>query len=159
MKKIILILLFSFSCYSQATNFIVSKEKLVWENVFISNETNIPGIIARHSRLTIFSSANTIYTGKATDLKNTCPGTSDFIKDDLSFNFEIELRDGKYRVTISNLVFCNKVKDKKINTPAEKYFIEKSSLKPGTVMQTDLGCLENYFIKLFSARMTYKNRS
>lgn len=161
MKKIffLVMLSFSLSCFAQETNFLVSDNKVVWENVFISNETNIPNVIARHSRLKITSSADNVYKGKGIDVRNTCPGTSDFFKDDLSFDFEIELRDGKYRVTITNMFFCKKVKRQKVLTPAEKYFLADDVLKSGEVATVDFTCLENYFTKLFSMTMVYKNKS
>jgi len=161
MKKIFFIALFSFSlsCLAQETNFLVSDSKVVWENVFISSETNIPNVIARHTRLKIISSADNIYKGKGIDVRNTCPGTSGFFKDDLSFDFEIELRDGKYRVTVTNMVFSKKVKKQKMQTPAEKYFLTDEVLKTGGENTVDFTCLENYFTKLFSMTMVYKNKS
>ena len=107
----------------------MSDSKVVWENVFISSETNIPNVIARHSRLKVTSSADNVYKGRGIDVRNTCPGTSSFFKDDLSFDFEIELRDGKYRVTITNMVYSKKFKKQKIVTPAEKYFLSDEFLK------------------------------
>ncbi|KGO88566.1 hypothetical protein Q765_01270 [Flavobacterium rivuli WB 3.3-2 = DSM 21788] len=161
MKKIFFVVLFllSVTCFAQETNFLVSDSKVVWENVFISSETNIPNVIARHSRLKITSSADNIYKGKGIDVRNTCPGTSDFFKDDLSFDFEIELRDGKYRVTITNMVYSKKIKKQKTVTPAEKYFLTDDALKTGEAANVDFTCLENYFTKLFSMTMVYKNKS
>jgi len=161
MKKFFFLVLFSFSvnCIAQDANFLVNNGKVMWENVFISSETNIPNIIARHARLKILSSANNVYKGKGVDVRNTCPGTSAFFKDDLSFDFEIELRDGKYRVTITNMVFAKKVKKIKTTTPAEKYFLVVDALKTGAEAEVDYACLENYFNKLFSMNMTYKTKS
>ena len=160
-KAFLFILFFSFSigCMAQSTNFVVSSNKLVWENVFISSETNIPNLLARHTRLKITSGNGSIYNGNGVNLRNTCPGTSDFLKDDFSFNFEIEVREGKYRVTISDIVFCKKAKVKKNTTGAEKYLVDNDNLKTGDKADTDLTCLENYFTKLFSATTIYKNRS
>jgi len=161
MKRFFFIVLFSFSlsCLAQESNFLVSDNKVVWENVFISSETNIPNVIARHTRLKITSSANNVYKGRGIDVRNTCPGTSSFFKDDLSFDFEIELRDGKYRITISNMVFSKKIKKTKTATPAEKYFLADEVLKTGEEANVDFTCLENYFTKLFSMTMVYKNKS
>lgn len=161
MKKIFFLVLFSFSvsCIAQDTNFLVNDGKLMWENVFISSESNIPNIIARHTRLKVLSSFNNIYKGKGIDIRNTCPGTSAFFKDDLSFDFEIELRDGKYRVTITNMVFAKKVKKLKTITPAEKYLLLDSALKTGGEAELDYACLENYFNKIFSMNLAYKTKS
>lgn len=144
---------------AQETNFLVANNKVLWENVFISNETNIPDIIARHTRLKITSVTDNIYKGRGMDVRNTCPGTSSFFKDGLSFDFEIELREGKYRVTITNMVYSKKVKKQKTATPAEKYFVTDNILKTGEEATIDFTCLENHFIKLFTTNMNYKNKS
>jgi hypothetical protein len=151
--------LFSLSCFAQGNNFIVENGKLVWENVFISSETNIPNIIGRHSRLKIITADGAVYRGKGIELRNTCPGTSDFLKDDYSFDFEIELRDGKYRVTITNIVFSKKLKKQKTITIAETYLFENSKIKTDAITAADLGCIENYITKLFSPIMAYKSKS
>lgn len=161
MRKLFVTLLFllSVSCFAQDNNFIVENEKLVWENVFISSETNIPNIVGRHSRLKIMSSDGALYRGKGIELRNTCAGTSDFLKDDYSFDFEIELRDGKYRVTITNIIFSKKTKKLKSTTLAENYFLENGKIKSDTVTTADLACIENYIIKVFSPIMAYKSKS
>ena len=162
MKKLFLIALllsYSIGCVAQSNSFTTDNDKLIWENVFISSETNIPNLIARHTRLKITSVANAVYRGYGTDVRNTCPGTSDFLKDDFSFNFEIEPRDGKYRVTITNIIFSKKVKTKKSATASEKLLLEKGALKTGTKAEADFTCLENYFTKIFSMTSLYKNRS
>jgi len=161
MNRYLMMVLFSFSinCFAQDTNFLVSNGKVVWENVFISNETNIPNIIARHTRLKITSSSDNVYKGRGIDVRNTCPGTSDFFKDDLSFDFEIEVRDGKYRVTVANMVFSKGPKKQKATTAAEKYFLADSKIKTGGEADTNFTCLENYFTKLFSMNLAYKSKS
>jgi len=161
MRKIFftVLFLFSFSCFAQGNNFIVENEKLVWENVFISSETNIPNLIGRHSRLKIISSDGALYRGKGIELRNTCPGTSDFLKEDYSFDFEIELRDGKYRVTITNIVFSKKAKKPKSTVAAESYFFESGKIKQDAVTTANLACVETYITKLFSPIMAYKSKS
>jgi len=162
MKKIVLmlLLLYSISGFSQANSFIVSNEKLIWENVFISEEANIPAIISRHVRLKITSSEGSLYKGIGTDLKHTCPGTSDFLKDDFSFDFEIELREGKYRVTVSNLIFIKKNgrKSPAQTLGAEKFLTDKGEIKQGGRSEADLICLDDYFNKIFTMTTAYKNR-
>ena len=163
MKKIVFVLLLLFcslSGFSQANSFIVSNEKLIWENVFISDETNIPAIIARHVRLKITSTQGGVYKGTGTQLKNTCPGTSDFLKDEFSFDFEIELREGKYRVTISKLIFLKKIGKGKPEQlmGAEKALVINGELKQDDKTMHDILCLDNYFNKIFTMTSSYKNR-
>jgi len=159
MKRIVLVVVFfiSLAANAQSNSFLVSNNKLIWENVFISSETNIPAIIARHSRLKIVSSNATIFKGTGTDLRNTCPGTSSFMKDDISFDFEIEMSDGKYRVTVTNLVYKKADKNGK-KTAAENYFIKDGGIITDATITADLTCLDKYFNKIFTTG-AYKNRS
>ncbi|MXN89758.1 hypothetical protein GR160_00825 [Flavobacterium sp. Sd200] len=156
---VIFLFLYSLSGIAQDNNFIVEKDKLVWENVFISTETNIPNIVGRHSRLKIISSEGLVYKGKAVELRNTCPGSSNLLKNDYSYDFEIELKEGKYRVTVSNIVFYKKVKKQKVVSTAESNFIENAKLKQDATTLADLTCIENYIVKLFSPIMAYKSKS
>jgi hypothetical protein len=81
------------------------------------------------------------------------------MKDAFSFDFEIEVSDGKYRVTITNLVFKKlKAKTAKAKT-AENYFIKEGKLITEKQVQAALTCLDTYFNKIFSATTVYKNRS
>ncbi|WP_294819375.1 hypothetical protein [uncultured Flavobacterium sp.] len=154
MKKLILFLLFSASCWSQANGFIVRQKKLVWESVVITSETNIPELVSKHSRLTIASSDKSLHKGKGAHFKNTCPGASAFMDQEFSFDFEIEEGDGKYRVTISNIVYHDKNKQ----AGAERYFIEKSALKQDEASSLNLGCLDFYLNRLFTMTSVYKNK-
>lgn len=155
MKKLIFFLLLSVSCWSQTTGFVARHKNLVWENVVITNETNIPALIARHPRLAITSSNKTLHKGTGTLFKNTCPGASAFMDFEFSFDFEIEAGDGKYRVTVSNLVY-HTVKGKK--TAAEKYFLEKGLLKHDEISNKDLNCLDAYLNRIFTMTQLYKNK-
>jgi len=161
MKRIVLVIILfvSLAVSAQSNSFIASNNKLVWENVFISNETNIPSLIARHTRLKITSFTATVYKGTGNDLRNTCPGASAFMKDDFSFDFEIEISDGKYRVTVSNLVFKKAKKKAGKKTAAETYFIKDGDIIINDVIATDLTCLDSYFNKIFTMTAVYKNRS
>jgi hypothetical protein len=145
----------SMAVQAQSNSFLASGNKLVWENVFISNETNIPASISRHSKLKIVSSDQKVFTGKGDGIKNTCPETSAFMKNELSFDFEVEASDGKYRVTITNIVFKNK--NKKVST-AESYFIKNGDMQTTGTLQADLDCLDVYFNRIFNTAL-YKNRS
>ena len=158
MKKIILLIicvLSTFSALSQDTNFSVLNGKLVWENVIISQEINIPAIVARHSNLTITGAEGSIYKGKATGLSSSCGNTSKILKNEYGFNFEIEMSEGKYRVTITNIVFAGKCGGR-----AEGFYIDKLQGKRGHANAgADLTCLDAYFTKLFTMTRLYKTKS
>jgi hypothetical protein len=155
MKSILLFLLLSLSCWSQTTAFTVRKKALVWENVVITNETGIPELISRHSRLAITSSDKSVHKGKGTLLKCNCAGSPEFMHNDFSFDFEIELGEGKYRITVSDIVYIP-AKGKK--TTAEKYFLEKGTLKDDEATKTGLACIDAYFNRIFSNTEAYKNK-
>jgi|GEM_PF-1926000 len=158
MKKTVLLLVcvfYTLSALSQGNNFAVADGKLVWENVIISQEINIPAIVARHSKLTITGAEGSIYKGKATRLSSSCGNTSKILKNEYGFNFEIEMSEGKYRVTITNIVFAGKRGGR-----AEGFYIDKLQGKPVHANAgADLTCLDAYFTKLFTMTRLYKTKS
>lgn len=159
MKKIALIItlfLFTVVCSAQSTGFSAIGSKLVWENVFITSETNIPAIIQRHSRLKIVSEKGAVYKGIATGVGSSCEGTSKALKSGYNFDFEIEVAEGKYRVTVSNIRFVSK---SKILTEADKYYIANSQITTTSIAQTDLACIDAYLNKIFTMTFIYKSRS
>jgi len=157
MGKYFLLLFFTINCFSQSTSFGVRNEKLFWENVYISNESNIPQLIKRHSKLKIDSVSKNIYKGHATALKNTCEAASANLNNEFNFNFEIELREGKYRVTISNLEFIIKGNKSKKTVDSELYYVDNGIIKPSS--KEDFECLESYFNRIFSFTALYKSKS
>lgn len=158
MGRYFLFLLLSISCFSQNTSFGVKSNKLFWENVYISNEANITQLIKRHSKLKIDSVSKNIYKGHAIGLKNTCENASANLNNEFNFDFEIEVREGKYRVTITKLVFKQPGKANRYKkTESEAYYIENGTIKPSGVK--DLECLEGYFNRIFSFTTLYKSKS
>lgn len=158
MKKIVvtfLLLFITVYSYSQTTGFSLLKGKLVWENVYISKEPNVAALIARNSRLKITSVNGSLYKGTGTGLNKVCAGTSKVLSGGYNFNFEIELSQAKYRVTLFFISF-NKGKKKLL---AENHFLEKGKLKQTKEAKADLKCMEDYFIKIFEQVTVYKNRS
>ncbi|KOS05088.1 hypothetical protein AM493_02840 [Flavobacterium akiainvivens] len=139
----------------QSNSFLASSNKLVWENVFITNDTNIQAFISRHSKLKITSADQNIIKGNAAGIRNTCPETSVFMKDNVSFNFEIESSDGKYRVTVTNIIFTKK--NAKKGTIAENYFIKDGQILTTGTLPADLNCIDAYFNRIFNTTL-YKNR-
>lgn len=157
MKHLLLLLFFTVSVFSQTKAFIVRDNAVVWENVFVTGETNIASILEKHPSLTILSDKGNIYKGVARNVKNSCPGTSDaFVDARYDFNFEIERSAGMYRVTISNLKILPAGKKQYI--VAENYFLEKSEIKSTFQSQTDLQCLNAFFNRIFTATSLLKNK-
>ena len=152
---IITFLLISGICTAQSTGFTAVGEKLIWENVFISNETNITSIITRHSRLKIISVKGQVYKGVATGVSSSCPGTSKALKSEYNFDFEIEASEGKYRVTVSNIKFVGK----KAGSNADKLYIAGGTIKSTKSNEADLACIDAYLNKVFTMTFVYKSRS
>ncbi len=158
MKKVLFFLLFSVSCLAQVNNFYAKNNTLVWENVIISDQDNIPELIQRHPRLSIISVSGTSYKGKGAEIRHTCEGCSSYMDNELSFDFEIRLSEGKYSVTVSNLIYKSvpqKESLKKIET-ADNIILKNGSIRED--IDEDLNCLDRYFSKIFSMTRVYKNK-
>jgi hypothetical protein len=157
MKKVqllIILLLFSLSGYSQITGFAVINNKLVWENVFVATQQNIPALIERNSRLKIMYTDGKMYKGTGTNVLYKCGDNSNVFKNGYNFNFGAELVEGKYRITVTNINFNTKAK-----TTAEKHFIEAGKIKQDELTIADLSCLQLYFDRVFSVSTVLKNKS
>lgn len=156
MNKIVVtfLLLITISAYGQATGFSLLNERLVWENVYMSKEPNI-ALITRNPRLKITSVEGNLYKGTGTGLSRVCPGTSKVLAGGYNFNFEIELSEGKYRVTLFLISFNNGKK----KLLAENHFVEKGKIKQTREAQADLSCMEDYFSRVFELSAIYKTRS
>jgi hypothetical protein len=157
MKHLLLLLLFALPICAQNKAFTIRNNAVVWENVFVTNETNIASILEKHPSLTIQSDKDNIYKGIARNLKNSCPGTSEaFIDARYDFNFEIEKSAGMYRVTIFNLKILPT--GKKQPLIAESFFIEKGEIKNTSQNQVDMQCLDAFFNRIFTATSLLKNK-
>lgn len=155
-KFLLLLIIICQHNYAQTENFAVLDKKLVWENVYISNETNIPQLVERHSSLKIVSQNGNLFKGVASFVKCNCADTSLLLDKPLNFNFEIELRGDKYRVTLTDFVFSA---ENKKRTKDNSSFIYKEDLKNNNQTRKDLSCLNNYFNRIFSMTVYYKNKS
>ncbi|AXG74595.1 hypothetical protein DVK85_10255 [Flavobacterium arcticum] len=156
MKKVIFFFLFSISCFAQVHNFYVKNNSLVWENVIITNQDNIPEFIAHHPRLSIASS-NHSYKGKGTEIRHTCEGCSSYMDNELSFDFEIKLREGKYSIIVYNLIYTvmSQENHRKIII-ADSIMLKKGGIRND--LNKDLTCLDIYFNRIFSMTGIYKNK-
>jgi hypothetical protein len=154
MKTFLLFFIICFQGFSQSHNFSAKNNSITWENVFISNETNIAAVLAKHPRLTITTSAGKLHKGSAKKVKNTCPGTSAYMNEEMSFNFEIEESSGKYRVTVTDIKFTKNGKTSK----AETYLLANGSVQTDEQAQKDIACLENYFNRTFTLTQLLKNK-
>ncbi|OYQ31885.1 hypothetical protein CHU92_15440 [Flavobacterium cyanobacteriorum] len=155
MKALLVTLLFIATCHAQEHNFVISNKAVVWENVFISNEANVPLLLKRHPRLSISSAEGKIYKGIGSLIRNTCKGSSAYTGNEFSFNFEVQVSSGKYRVSVYNIRY-NLPNNQDQNL--ENYFIENNVLKDDPQSKLDIQCLNNYFNRIFSSPQVFKNK-
>ncbi|WP_159798996.1 hypothetical protein [Flavobacterium sp. MK4S-17] len=153
MKKVLLLLLFSVNCLAQVNNFVLKNDDVVWENVFITDQKNIPELITQHPKLKIVSSTGAVYKGRGFEIKHTCQDSPSYMTNELNFDFEIELAEGKYRVTVYNIQYTER---EKVNI--KHYTSERKTLKSDKETITALNCLDSYFNKLFTLATLYKNK-
>lgn len=147
-----LILLFSVPVFSQA-NITVDKNSLVWENVYISEDSNVADYLSRHPRLKIESNTGGLLKGKGSMLKSSCTDTgadSGYI----SFDFEMQPNGNKYRITVSNICFGSKKTVK-----AETIFLNNGVLRTDARTVKSTECLESFFNRLFARAQVFKNKS
>lgn len=154
MKSLIFFIFFAVQAFCQTSNFSVKGNKLIWENVFISDESNISAALSKHPRLKIRSVYGKLHHGVASKIKNTCPDTSTFMNDEISFDFEIEESSGKYRVSVTNIRFSLKGKSQ----PAENYLTDKGTLKTTGVANRDIECIESFLNRTFTLTQTLNNK-
>lgn len=153
MKAIVTCLFVFVFSVLQSTNFLVLDDKIVWENVFITDD-DIISLIKKNPGLKIESKTENIYKGHAIGLKNTCAETSDFLNYEYLFDFEIEVSKGKYRATVTNLRF----KESKNNIyTSENFFLDKKELKSDPKSEADLICIDGFFNRMFTNTI-YKNK-
>ena len=160
MRKVVFYfcMLFSISCFAQVSNFYTRNNALVWENVIITDQSNIPELIQRHPRLSITSMSGTLYKGKGTEIRHTCEGCSSYMDNEMSFDFEINLSEGKYSITVYNLVYKLTAQE---NNPEKTITADEMVLKNDAIRndrEEDLACLNRYFSKIFSMTRIYKNK-
>ncbi|MFL9844471.1 hypothetical protein [Flavobacterium rhizosphaerae] len=159
MKKVlfILLLIVTWSFEAQVNNFVMHKNKMIWENVFLTEGSDIPNLIIRHPQLSITSVNGKKYNGTCKDVNYVCENTSEYMSQKMSFDFQIEIQKGKYRVTIFNLQF-SKQGLPAAKAKAEDYFVEKGNLKTQDKTVRDMDCMDAYFNKIFTMTAVYKNK-
>lgn len=155
MKNLLFFFFLTLSCFAQDTNFMVKNNVVVWENVYITNETNIPETLGRHPRLLLEPQSGNLYKGKGAEIKNTCPGVSVYMDNEMSFRFEAEKSDGKYRVTVYDIKF----NEKGGKAAIEKYLLNKGNFKKTDQAKADMQCLDSFFKRMFTLTQALKNKS
>ena len=151
MKNLLLILIFLPEiAVSQEHSFKAVDRYVIWQKVFEGLADQI-----HHPKLKDGSVSKLSF--------RHCPGTSIFMRDDISFEYQIEKKEDRFRVTIKNISFENSVQislgnvftDSK-STNFEDYAIRhrKNELRDGFTHQKNYKCLEELFTKIFTPKET-----
>ena len=147
------ILITSVPVFSQG-NVIAKKNGVVWENVFISTDSNIAEYLAKHPRLKVESSSSELLKGKGTGFRNSCSGVSQQMLNEIFFDFEIQIEKDKYRVTVSHIQFGLKPA-----ITAESLLMHNGTINYSAQSKRDMLCLEDFFNRLFTKGQIFKNKS
>jgi hypothetical protein len=135
------------------TNFTLEDGVIFWQKVFKGNSDNV-----QHPKL-INNKAENCNTGK-------CKSASMFLFEDFSFNYKIENKENRFRVTIQNIRFNNSVQldlggvvtDVKSNSLGDFVIRSKDGkLRKNKAVQKALECLNNYFIEIFTPKPPKKD--
>ena len=145
-KLLLLFLLIGSFTFSQEHSFKLQDRSVIWQKVFDGSADQIlhPKLKDGHvSKLTF----------------QHCPGTSIFMREDIHFDYKIESKDNRFRVTINNIFFENSVQinlgsvstDIK-STNFEDYVVrhKKNELRDGFTHRKNYTCLEDLFTKIFT---------
>lgn len=105
MKKIIVLLLISFSGFSQVKDsipntFFVENGVLFWEKVYTLENNQKFEDIKKNLKLKFLTES----TGESKNIEINCSSCSMFIGSPLSINFQIDYKDNKYKIIASNFI-------------------------------------------------------
>lgn len=159
MKKILLLILISFNCYSQdaAENFTVENNQIIWIKIYNLSDTESIDNLKNNLSLK-FSDPN---FGTAENLELRCDDIAIYSKETFKLNFKIEKKDNRYRVIVSNIVFNNSINlnfgtvstDEKFNT-IESMELRNSdnTLRKNKQSLRNRNCLNEYLTELFKIK-------
>jgi len=145
--KLLLLFLFIGSlAFSQDHSFKLQNRSVFWQKVFEGSPDKI-----NHPKLK---------DGAGTKINiKPCPGTSAFMIGDVSFEYQIESKENRYRITIKNIVFENSFQlnfgaafTSSESTNFETYAVrhKKNELRDGFTHRKNYKCLEELFTRIFT---------
>jgi hypothetical protein len=149
MKKILFLAsLFCTISFAQEHHFKAERKEVTWQLAYKSSEPEILKIIDKsHGKI----SANyTDSTGKGSKLNCDCKGGGWYFEQAFDIDFEVQIKDGSYIVTVSNIQFESE-SEVKPKTPIENYFLRigQNVFHPTEKNKINMLCLDKYFTKIF----------
>lgn len=149
MKKIVsLLFLVSTFTFAQDHHFKAERKEVSWQLAYKTSETDIPGLIDKnHNKISVNKEDN---TGKGTALHCDCKDGGWYFEQSFDLLFAIELKDDKYLVTVTDVVFEGEGETNE-NNRLENYVLRMGQSTFHTTKKNliNLQCLDTYFTKLF----------
>ena len=149
MKKIAFLLsLVSTFAFGQEHNFKAERKEVSWQLAYKTAETDILGLIDKnHTKISVNKEDN---TGRGLALNCDCTDGGWYFEQSFILLFTIELKDDKYLVTITDVVFDGEG-ETNANNRLENYVLRMGQSTFHTTKKNliNLQCLDKYFTKLF----------
>jgi hypothetical protein len=147
--------------YEFPETFKIEEGMIYWQKTFESSDTLVLQKLSRHPRLRLTESGQ----GLLENASFNCKCDLMIYKDDFFADVEIEIKPGKYRVTVTNIRFMNSIQFNLygVSTSQNSTSIESISLKgkgelrSGYNHRNALHNLHRYFEDLFVVRTLLKD--
>lgn len=150
MKKVLFLFLISISAFAQEHHFTSERQIVTWQNSYETTETDILKLIDKnHPKVDVDYQKS---TGSGRSLNCKCDGTSFYLDSDFNMNFEVEIKEGKYRVTVNDIVFDSEAETESNNDRLEFFVLRMGQNAFHKTKQNlkNLICIDQYLTKLFT---------
>jgi len=147
-KHLFLLVIITVNSFAQDHHFKAERKEVFWQMAFKTTETDVPTLIDKnHTKITVNKEDN---TGKGASLNCDCKGGGWYFEQSFDLIFTIELSEGKYQVTVYNIIFDGESEDNN-NNRLENYVLRlgQNVFHPTEKNLKNLMCLDTYFTKLF----------
>lgn len=149
MKKIVLLALFMCSVtFAQEHHFKAERKEVTWQLAYTSSEAEILKLIDKNHTKVLINYDNS--TGKGVKLNCDCKGGGWYFEQAFDLDFEVEIKDSKYLVTVSSILFDSE-SETNPKTPVENYFLRigQNVFHTTDKNKINMMCLDAYLTKLF----------
>lgn len=149
MKKILFfIVLLTSASYAQEHHFKAERKEVTWQLAFKTDDPEILKKIDKNHTKLIVNYDNS--TGKGMKMNCDCKGGGWYFEQAFDIDFEVEIKDSKYLVTVSSILFESE-SETNPKTPVENYFLRIGQNVFHTTEKNKINmmCLNTYFTKLF----------
>jgi hypothetical protein len=150
MKKIAIlaVLLINTWVFAQEHHFKAERKEVTWQLAYKSSDAEILKLIDKNHTKVIVNYDNS--TGKGVKLNCDCKGGGWYFEQAFDLDFEVEIKDSKYLVTVSSILFESE-SETNPKTPVENYFLRigQNVFHPTEKNKINMMCLDAYLTKLF----------